>query len=141
MTPPRHSGTTHGCRIRRHRESVRTSTVNNREVAQVRHRPLGHVAFPYAFFDSTHVKAWVNHAVASRAVKIFMGVTVQSGHKVLGVDIDDSEEAMFWAAFLTGRKARAHMRRFRDLGRATQPSRIDLRDETGVGPDRSTRST
>jgi putative transposase len=73
----------------------------DREVAPVRQRPLGHTTFPYVFLDATYVKARVDHQVVSRAVVIATGVTAEGGREVLGVDVGDSEDAVFWTAFLT----------------------------------------
>ena len=42
----------------------------------------------------------------SRAVVIATGVTAEGGREVLGVDVGDSEDAVFWTAFLTGLKDR-----------------------------------
>lgn len=78
----------------------------DREVAPVRQRPLGHVAFPYVFVDATYVKARVDHQVVSRAVVIATGVTAEGGREVLGVDVGDSEDEVFWTAFLTSLKDR-----------------------------------
>jgi putative transposase len=78
----------------------------DREVAPVRQRPLGHTTFPYVFLDATYVKARVDHQVVSRAVVIATGVTAEGGREVLGVDVGDSEDAVFWTAFLTGLKDR-----------------------------------
>jgi putative transposase len=78
----------------------------DREVAPVRQRPLGHTTFPYVFLDATYVKARVDHQVVSRAVVIATGVTAEGGREVLGVDVGDSEDAVFWTAFLTSLKDR-----------------------------------
>jgi putative transposase len=78
----------------------------DREVAPVRQRPLGHTTFPYVFVDATYVKARVDHQVVSRAVVIATGVTAEGGREVLGVDVGDSEDAVFWTAFLTSLKDR-----------------------------------
>lgn len=78
----------------------------DREVAPVRQRPLGHTTFPYVFLDATYVKARVDHQVVSRAVVIATGVTAEGGREVLGVDVGDSEDAVFWTGFLTGLKDR-----------------------------------
>ena len=78
----------------------------DREVGPVRQRPLGHTTFPYVFLDATYVKARVDHQVVSRAVVIATGVTSEGGREVLGVDVGDSEDAVFWTAFLTGLKDR-----------------------------------
>lgn len=78
----------------------------DREIAPVRQRPLGHTTFPYVFLDATYVKARVDHQVVSRAVVIATGVTAEGGREVLGVDVGDSEDAVFWTGFLTGLKDR-----------------------------------
>ena len=78
----------------------------DREVAPVRQRPLGHATFPYVFLDATYVKARVGHQVVSRAVVIATGVTAEGGREVHGVDVGDSEDAVFWTGFLTGLKDR-----------------------------------
>jgi putative transposase len=78
----------------------------DREVAPVRQRPLGHTTFPYVFLDATYVKARVEHQVVSRAVVIATGVTAEGGREVLGVDVGDSEDEVFWTAFLTSLKDR-----------------------------------
>jgi putative transposase len=62
--------------------------------------------FPYVFVDATYVKARVDHQVVSRAVVIATGVTAEGGREVLGVDVGDSEDAVFWTAFLTSLKDR-----------------------------------
>jgi putative transposase len=77
------------------------------EVAQFRDRPLDHIAFPYVFLDATYVKARVSHRIVSRAVVIATGVTADGNREVLGVDVGDSEDEIFWTAFL---------RRLRDRG-------------------------
>ena len=42
----------------------------DKELAEFRSRPLGHVAFPYDFADATYVKGHVRGRVVSRAVVI-----------------------------------------------------------------------
>ncbi len=76
----------------------------DREIAPVRQRPLGHTAFPYVFLDATYAKARMDHQVVSRAVVIATGVTAEGGRDVLGIDVSDSEDAVFWAGFLTSLK-------------------------------------
>ena len=56
--------------------------------------------------DATYAKARVDHQVVSRAVAIATGVTAEGGREVLGVDVGDSEDEVFWTAFLTGLKDR-----------------------------------
>lgn len=71
-----------------------------------RTRPLGHVSFPYVFADATYVKGRVRGRVVSRAVVIATGVTATGDREVLGVEVGDSEDGAFWAAFFKGLRAR-----------------------------------
>jgi putative transposase len=70
------------------------------EVAVFRTRPLGHVAMPYVYLDATYIKARNNHRIVSRAVVVATAVTVDGNREVLGVDVGDSEDEVFWTAFL-----------------------------------------
>jgi hypothetical protein len=72
----------------------------------LRERRLDHTAFPYVFLDATYVKARVNHQVVSRAVVIATGVTAEGNREVLGVDVGDSEDELFWTTFLRTLKDR-----------------------------------
>ena len=56
--------------------------------------------------DATYVKARIDHQVVSRAVVIATGVTAEGGREVLGADVGDSEDTVFWTAFLNGLKDR-----------------------------------
>ena len=76
------------------------------QVAVLRERRLDHTVFPYVFLDATYVKARVNHQVVSRAVVIATGVTADGNREVLGVDVGDSEDELFWTTFLRDLKAR-----------------------------------
>ncbi len=76
------------------------------QVAVLRDRRLGHTSFPYVFVDATYVKARVNHQVVSRAVVVATGVTADGNREVLGVDVGDSEDEVFWTAFLRSLKKR-----------------------------------
>jgi putative transposase len=75
-------------------------------VAVLRERRLDHTTFPYVFLDATYVKARVNHQVVSRAVVIATGVTADGNREVLGVDVGDSEDELFWTGFLRSLKDR-----------------------------------
>jgi putative transposase len=75
-------------------------------VAVLRERRLDHTTFPYVFLDATYVKARVNHQVVSRAVVIATGVTAEGNREVLGVDVGDSEDELFWTGFLRSLKGR-----------------------------------
>lgn len=72
----------------------------------LRERRLDHTTFPYVFLDATYVKARVNHQVVSRAVVIATGVTSDSNREVLGVDVGDSEDELFWTGFLRSLEGR-----------------------------------
>ena len=71
-------------------------------VAAFRNRTLGHVAFPYIYFDATyiHVRDHALGQVVSRAVVIATGITANGDREILGVDIGDSEDETFWTRFL-----------------------------------------
>lgn len=77
------------------------------QVAVFRDRALDHTGFPYVYLDATYVKARVNHRIVSRAVVVATGVTADGNREVLGADVGDSEDEVFWTAFL---------RRLRDRG-------------------------
>ena len=70
------------------------------EVAVFRTRPLGHLAMPYVYLDATYIKARNNHRIVSRAVVVATSVTIDGNREVLGVDVGDSEDEVFWTAFL-----------------------------------------
>src|SRR4051812_9047269 len=70
------------------------------EVAAWRARPLNRQSFPYVFLDATYCKARVNGRVVSRAVVIATGVSADGRREVLGCDVGDSENEVFWTDFL-----------------------------------------
>jgi putative transposase len=70
------------------------------EVAAFRTRPLGHIAMPYVYLDATYIKARHQHRIVSRAVVVATAVTADGNREVLGVDVGDSEDEVFWTAFL-----------------------------------------
>lgn len=78
----------------------------DRDLEEFRGRPLGHIEFPYVFADATYIKGRVRGRVVSRAVVIATGVTATGDREVLGVDVGDSEDGAFWAAFFKGLRAR-----------------------------------
>jgi putative transposase len=91
---------------------VSTSTVSrvckgiDDEVAVFRTRPLDHLAMPYVYLDATYVKARNNHRIVSRAVVVATAVTIDGNREVLGVDVGDSEDEVFWTAFLRSLRER-----------------------------------
>ena len=84
----------------------RICTEIDEQVAVLRDRRLDHTTFPYVFLDATYVKARVDHQVVSRAVVIATGVTADGNREVLGVDVGDSEDELFWTGFLRSLKSR-----------------------------------
>jgi transposase-like protein len=66
----------------------------DREFAPIRECPLAHMVFPYVFLDATYVRVRMNHEVVCRAVIIATSVTA-GGSDILGVDVGDSEDAVF----------------------------------------------
>jgi putative transposase len=76
------------------------------EVAVFRTRSLNHIGMPYLYLDATYVKARSNHRIVSRAVVVATAVTASGDREVLGVDVGDSEDEVFWTAFLRGLRDR-----------------------------------
>ena len=76
------------------------------ELKAFRTRDLSHVAFPYVFLDATYVKGRVDGRVVSRAVVVATGVTTNGDREVLGIDIGDSEDEVFWTEFLSALRQR-----------------------------------
>lgn len=78
------------------------------QVEAFRSRPLHHTTFPYVFLDATylHVRRTgpggqaKGGQVTSMAVVVATGVTANGGREILGVDIGDSEDEVFWRGFL-----------------------------------------
>jgi putative transposase len=76
------------------------------EVEAFRARRLDHVAMPYVYLDATYIKARYRHRIVSRAVVVATAVTADGNREVLGVDVGDSEDEVFWTAFLRALKDR-----------------------------------
>src|SRR5665213_520948 len=70
------------------------------EVNAFRSRPLSHARFPYIYLDATYVKARHEHRIVSRAVVVATGVAQDGNREVLGVEVGDSEDEVFWTTFL-----------------------------------------
>jgi transposase-like protein len=79
-------------------------------VGAFRTRRLDHTEFPYVFVDATylHVRTSTSSGgqVTSKAVVVATGVTADGRREILGLDVGDSEDEVFWRAFLTGLKKR-----------------------------------
>ncbi len=76
-------------------------------VGAFRTRCLDHTQFPYVYLDATylHVRTEASQVV-SKAVVVATGVTADGRREILGLDVGDSEDEVFWRAFLTGLKKR-----------------------------------
>ena len=76
-------------------------------VGAFRTRRLDHAEFPYVYLDATYLHVRTEHAmVVSKAVVVATGVTADGRREVLGLDVGDSEDEVFWRGFLTGLKQR-----------------------------------
>jgi putative transposase len=76
------------------------------QVEAFRCRPLHHTEFPYVFLDATYRHVRRAGQVTSMAVVVATGVTAIGGREVLGVDVGDSEDEVFWRGFLRTLKER-----------------------------------
>jgi transposase-like protein len=76
-------------------------------VTAFRERRLDHTDFPYVYLDATylHVRNQTSQVV-SMAVVVATGITADGGREVLGLDVGDSEDEVFWRAFLVDLKKR-----------------------------------
>jgi putative transposase len=76
------------------------------QVEAFRSRPLHHTEFPYVFLDATYLHVRRAGQVTSMAVVVATGVTAIGGREVLGLDVGDSEDEVFWRGFLRSLKER-----------------------------------
>jgi transposase-like protein len=76
-------------------------------VGAFRTRRLDHIEFPYVYLDATylHVRNTASQ-VTSMAVVIATGITAVGEREVLGVDVGDSEDEVFWRGFLKSLRQR-----------------------------------
>jgi transposase-like protein len=70
------------------------------QVTAFRSRPLHHTSFPYVFLDATYLHVRRTGQVTSMAVVVATGVTATGGREILGIDVGDSEDEVFWRGFL-----------------------------------------
>ena len=76
-------------------------------VGAFRTRRLDHARFPYVYLDATYLHVRTEAAmVVSKAVVVATGVTEHGSREILGLDVGDSEDEVFWRAFLIGLKKR-----------------------------------
>lgn len=76
------------------------------EVGRFRTRRLDAVEYPYVFLDATYLHVRTDHLVTSKAVVVATAVAADVRREILGVDVGDSEDEVFWRGFLTSLKAR-----------------------------------
>jgi putative transposase len=76
-------------------------------VEAFRGRRLDYIEFPYLYLDATylHVRNATSQ-VTSMAVVVATGVRADGGREVLGLDVGDSEDEVFWRGFLAALKKR-----------------------------------
>src|SRR3954467_15904541 len=76
-------------------------------VGAFRTRRLDHIEFPYVYLDATylHVRNQTGQ-VTSMAVVIATGITAEGNREILGLDVGDSEDEVFWRGFLRSLKSR-----------------------------------
>lgn len=76
-------------------------------VGAFRTRRLDHVEFPYVYLDATylHVRNSASQ-VTSMAVVVATGICATGEREVLGVDVGDSEDEVFWRQFLRSLRSR-----------------------------------
>jgi transposase-like protein len=72
------------------------------DVAVLRTRRLDHQPFVYVWLDATYVHVREHRHVVSKAIVIATGLRADGHREVLGLDVGDSENEMFWREFLTG---------------------------------------
>src|SRR5690554_2442274 len=75
-------------------------------VGAFRTRDLDHVEFPYVYLDATYLHLRDDHQVVPKAVVVATGITATGQREVLGLDVGDSEDEVFWRGFLRSLKHR-----------------------------------
>ena len=75
-------------------------------VGSFRERRLDHVGFPYVYLDATYLHVREHHQVTSKAVVIATGVAASGHREILGIDVGDSENEVFWREFVRKLRAR-----------------------------------
>jgi transposase-like protein len=76
------------------------------EVGKFRTRRLDTIDYPYLFLDATYLHVRGNGLVTSKAVVVATAVTAEGRREILGLDVGDSEDEVFWRGFLTSLKTR-----------------------------------
>jgi len=88
-------------------EVSRICTGLDESVGAFRTRGLDHVEFPYVYLDATylHVRN-TSSMVTSMAVVVATGVSSTGEREILGLDVGDSEDEVFWKGFMSSLKQR-----------------------------------
>ena len=87
-------------------EGHRICTRWTRRVGAFRDRRLDHTGFPFVYLDATYLHVRDDHHVVSKAVVIATGVSAEGMREVLGFDVGDSEDEVFWRGFLASLRKR-----------------------------------
>jgi putative transposase len=81
-------------------------------VGAFRTRRLDHAEFPYVYLDATYLNVRVAARtgqpgqVTSMAVVVATGIAADGSREILGLDVGDSEDEVFWRGFLSSLKQR-----------------------------------
>jgi transposase-like protein len=76
-------------------------------VGAFRTRRLDHIEFPYVYLDATYLNVRNQTSqVTSMAVVVATGITATGEREVLGLDVGDSEDEVFWRGFLKSLRQR-----------------------------------
>lgn len=76
-------------------------------VGAFRTRDLGEVEFPYVYLDATYLHVRNERQMTvSMAVIVATGVTAAGNREILGLDVGDSEDEVFWKGFMISLKQR-----------------------------------
>ena len=70
------------------------------EVGRFRTRRLDAVEYPFVFLDATYLHVRTDHLVTSKAVVVATAVAADGRREILGVDVGDREDEVFWHGFL-----------------------------------------
>ena len=87
-------------------EVSRICAALDEEVGKFRTRRLDAIEYPYVFLDATNLHVRDDRLVTSKAVVVATAVTADGRREILGLDVGDSEDEVFWRGFLTALKGR-----------------------------------
>lgn len=87
-------------------EVSRICAALDEEVGKFRTGRLDAIEYPYVFLDATYPHVRDDRLVTSKAVVVATAVTADGRREILGLDVGDSEDEVFWRGFLTALKGR-----------------------------------